>query len=67
MSGIHVVPSDGKWRVRRAGAKKALRVFDSEGEAIFYAIDISAKIGSVLYCHDLTGRIYARRELARTS
>lgn len=62
MSGIHVVPSGGKWKVRRTGSSRALRVFDSEGKAIFYAMDI--KTSTMLYCHDLTGRIYERRELA---
>ena len=51
MSGIHVVPSDGEWKVRKTGKTRALRIFDSEGEAIFYVMNV--KSSTILYCHDL--------------
>lgn len=56
----HVVPRDGKWAVRRTGAVRVTRRFDTQDEAIEAGRDIAQKQGTELYIHGRDGRIRER-------
>lgn len=56
----HVVPRNGKWAVRRSGANRARRNFDTKGEAIEAAREIARVQGADLYIHGQDGRIQER-------
>ncbi|MBN1778031.1 MAG: DUF2188 domain-containing protein [Clostridiales bacterium] len=54
----HVVPSSqGGWNVRKGGAQKASKHFDTQKEAIKYAVDVSKNQGSELLIHRKDGII----------
>ena len=65
--GQHVVPRDGKWAVRRAGADRATRRFDTQNEAIKAARDIARRQGTELYIHGKDGRIRKRDSYGKDS
>lgn len=56
----HVVPRDGKWAVRKAGADRVTRSFDNQRDAIEAARHIARNQGTELYIHGRDGRIRAR-------
>ena len=58
--GQHVVPSGGKWSVRRAGASRASGVYATQREAIERAKDMARKQQTELYIHGRDGRIRER-------
>ncbi|HEY6631827.1 MAG TPA: DUF2188 domain-containing protein [Rhizobiaceae bacterium] len=58
--GQHVVPSGGKWSVRKAGASRASQTFSTQGEAIEAAKKIAKNQGTELYIHGENGRIRDR-------
>ncbi len=58
--GQHVVPRDGKWAVRKAGANSATRVYTTQREAISEARKIARNQGTELYIHGRDGRIRER-------
>ena len=58
--GQHVVPSNGKWSVRRAGASKATKSYATQAEAISRAREIARNQGTELYIHGRDGRIRER-------
>ena len=54
----HVVPSTtGGWAVRRSGAERASKVFDTQKEAVAQARSVAKKEGSELYVHGKDGTI----------
>ena len=54
----HVVPSpDGGWSVRRAGAARASKNFDTQADAIDYGKSLARKEKSDLYVHGRSGKI----------
>lgn len=53
----HVVPRNGKWAVRKSGANRARRAFDTKSEAIEAAREIARAQGADLYIHGQDGRI----------
>lgn len=59
--GQHVVPSGGKWRVRRAGAARASGTFETQAEAVARARELAKNQGTELYIHGEDGRIRERR------
>ena len=61
----HVVPRGGKWAVRRTGAKKARRVFDTQGEAIATGREIARKERTELYIHGEDGKIRKRNSYGK--
>ena len=63
----HVVPRDGKWAVRRAGADRVSRKFDTQREAIEAARDIARNQGTELYIHGQDGRIRERDSYGKDS
>lgn len=56
----HVVPRDGEWAVRGAGASRDTRRFDTQGEAIDAARRIARNQGSELLVHGQDGRVRRR-------
>lgn len=58
--GQHVVPNGDRWSVRRAGASKASRTFDTQGEAIERAREIAQNQATELFIHGRDGRIRER-------
>jgi hypothetical protein len=58
--GQHVVPSNGKWCVCRAGSSRASGIYDTQDEAIEHAREIAHNQKADLYIHGLDGRICAR-------
>lgn len=63
--GQHVVPSGGKWRVRRAGASRASGIYDTQQEAIERARDLAKNQNTELYIHGRDGRIRERNSYGR--
>ena len=54
----HVVPDQrGGWSVRKAGADRATRVFDTRGDAVAFARDLAKRVGGELYVHAKDGSI----------
>ncbi len=58
----HVVPSNGRWAIRRTGAKRVFRKFDTKREAIEAAREIARKKKRALYIFGADGRIRNREE-----
>ena len=56
----HVIPSGGKWSVRRAGSERASGVYDTQRDAIDAARRIARNQGSELFIHGEDGRIRER-------
>ena len=58
---LHVVHSQGEWKVRREGSMRASKVFDSKAAAIDYGHKIGKSERLELYIHNMDGRIADRR------
>lgn len=56
----HVVPRGNKWAIRKAGAVKVTRRFDTQKEAIKAARGIAVKQGGEVFIHGRDGRIRER-------
>lgn len=57
----HVVPNPRRgWTVKKSGAVRATRVFDTQDQAITYARDLSRAAGSELYVHHRDGTIRSK-------
>jgi hypothetical protein len=57
---VHVVPSEGGWTVRREGATRAARKFDTQADAIKWARQSAAKEQTDLVVHGRDGRIRSK-------
>lgn len=58
--GQHVVPSGGRWAVRKAGAARASNTFSTQQEAIARGREIARAQQTELYIHGQDGRIRER-------
>lgn len=58
--GQHVVLRDGRWAVRKAGAGRVTRRFDTQREAIDAARELARNQKTELYIHGKDGRIRQR-------
>jgi len=58
--GQHVVPNDGKWSVKKAGAAKASSTHEKQADAIKTATKIAQNQKTELYIHGKDGRIRER-------
>ena len=58
--GQHVVPRDGKWAVRKGGAVRVTRRYDTQREAIDAAREIARKQRTEVFVHGQDGRIRER-------
>ena len=56
----HVVPRGNQWAVRKAGAEKVTRRFDTQREAIEAARGIARNQGGEVFIHGRDGRIRQR-------
>jgi len=57
----HVVPNPkGGWSVKKGGASKATKTFDTQKKAISYAREVSKNQGSELYVHKRDGTIRSK-------
>ncbi|MSS44021.1 DUF2188 domain-containing protein [Anaerosalibacter bizertensis] len=54
---IHVTPKDGKWQVKKGGAKKATKLFDTQKNAEAYGKKIAQKQQKELLTHGRDGKI----------
>lgn len=63
--GQHVVPSGGRWSVRRAGASRASGTYETQGEAIEKARTLAKNQGTELYVHGRDGRIRERNSYGK--
>jgi len=61
VKGQHVVPSGGKWRVRKAGATRASGTYETQAEAVARGRELARNQGTELYIHGQDGRIRERR------
>ena len=53
----HVVPSKGKWAVRRSGSAKVTRRFDTQEAAIREGKRLARNQSTELYIHGRNGRV----------
>lgn len=53
----HVVPSDSGWAVRKSGATRASRTFDTKPEAVEYGRKLSKSEETELYVHKKNGMV----------
>lgn len=58
--GQHVVPSGGRWSVRRAGSARASGTYATQHEAIERGREIARNQRTELYVHGTDGRIRER-------
>ena len=58
---VHVVHSQGDWKVRREGSLKASKVFDTKAAAVAYGRRVGRNERLELYIHNMDGRIANRR------
>jgi hypothetical protein len=56
----HVVPSSSGWAVRKSGAERASRVFETKGGAVNYGRELSKVEKTELFIHKSNGMIQNR-------
>lgn len=56
----HVVPRGNRWAVRKAGAERVTRHFDTQREAIEVARELARSQGAEVFIHGRDGRIRER-------
>lgn len=54
---IHVVPNDGKWKLKQDGASRSSGNFDKQSDAIQRAIEIAKRQQEEVTIHGRDGRI----------
>ena len=54
---IHVTPKGEEWQVKKGGSSKAIKIFDTQAEAIEYAKEIAKSQETELYIHGKDGQI----------
>lgn len=62
MQSQHVLPKGDSWAVKRAGAEKVTKVFDTQKEASQYATEIARNQGTAVFIHGEDGRIRDRKD-----
>lgn len=65
--GQHVVPSEGGWSVRKAGAERATKTHPTQQAAIEHATAIARNQRTEVYIHGRDGRIRERNSFGRDS
>ena len=65
LKGQHVVPRDGKWAVRKSGAEKVTRHFETQREAIATAREFARNQRTELYIHGKDGLIRERESYGK--
>ncbi|CFX56988.1 conserved protein of unknown function [Candidatus Filomicrobium marinum] len=62
--GQHVIPSAGKWSVKKAGSSRATSIHATQAEAIRAATEIARNQKTEVYIHGADGRIRERNSYA---
>lgn len=62
--GIHVIFSQGKWKVLRERSPRALRVFSTRRSAIDYGRKLGDSENVDLYIHRTDGTLASSRKIA---
>lgn len=62
---VHVVHSQGEWKVRREGSLRASRVFGTKSAAVGYGKKIGREDQVELYIHNMDGRISGRSSFGK--
>lgn len=60
IKGVHVLPREGKWVVRRSGKENAISLSATRDEAVKKGKMIARSNSTDFYLHDRTGRIVSR-------
>jgi len=58
---IILVPEKGSWKVKKAGASRATKVFEKKADAVLFADTLSKKEKTALYIHTIEGTIEEKR------
>ena len=61
----HVIPAPKGWAVKRSGAQKATRVYQTQGEAVAAARKIAVNQKVELIIHGKDGKIRAKNTYGR--
>lgn len=56
----HVVPSSSGWSVKKSGAMKASKTFETKGKAIEFGRELSKNEKTELYIHKKNGMIESK-------
>jgi Uncharacterized protein conserved in bacteria (DUF2188) len=56
----HVVPSSSGWAVKKSGAERASKVFETKDEAVDYGRELSKTEKTELFIHKSNGMIQDR-------
>ena len=60
-SNQHVIPEDGGWAVRKQGAARVTKVFNTQNEAVQFARTLAKKNSGELFIHKADGTIRDRK------
>ncbi len=61
MTTQHVIPHNGGWAVKKGGASKVSKTFDTQVEAVSHGATIAKNQGTELIIHKQDGKIKERR------
>lgn len=61
----HVVPSSSGWSVKKSGADRASRTFDTKDKAVEYGRELSKNERTELFIHKSNGMIQNRNSYGR--
>lgn len=61
----HVIPSSAGWAVRKFGAERASKIFDTKAKAVQYGRELSKSEQTELYIHKNNGMIQNRNSYSK--
>ena len=68
MDNYHITPGDGQWKLKREGAERASRVFDTKDEAVRESAQfVREHGGGSVKIHSQDGRIQEERTYPRSA
>lgn len=65
--GQHVVPSTDGWKVKKANSERATKKFDTQKQAISYAMGVAKNQKSELLIHGKDGKIREKNSYGKDS
>lgn len=66
-ANYHVIPEPTGWAVRRSGASKATKLFETQSDAVKYAREDAKKRNTDVYVHTRDGSISSRNSYSGTN